>query len=117
MGRPSVARSGAPNGPPGSPVRPMTDGWLPTLVTSMVILAVWPTGTGPKWTTAGVALNLVIGARPVPVRVTVTGLPRLGVMVNDPLLVTLCRGVKTTSTGIASPGLMTVPTLGRPVTL
>ena len=71
----------------------MREGWLPALTTWISFVAVLPTGTDPKCTTPGEAVNLVTGGSPVPVRLTVALAPWLGVMVNEPLEVTACRGV------------------------
>ena len=91
----------------------MRDGWLPALVTWISTVAVWPTGTDPKFTELGEAVNWVTAGSPVPVRVTVAVVPLLPVMLNEPLDVTACCGAKMICTGMVWPGWMTVPTVGR----
>src|SRR5262249_24028996 len=109
-------RSGAANGPPGKPERPMTEGWLPALITRIIAVAVRPTGTDPKRTTLGEAGE--VGTRPwagpghrhggagsVAGRNghrTAGGPARCG--------------TNTRRSGSASPGLMMVPALGSPDT-
>src|SRR5262249_3752030 len=115
-GSPLGMRSGAANGPPGKPERPMTEGWLPALITRIIAVAVWPTRTDPKRTTLGEAVKLVTGRRPVPVIATVALVPSLAVMVIELLAAPARCGTNTRRSGSASPGLMMVPALGSPDT-
>src|SRR5215469_9685633 len=78
------------------------------------IFAVWPTRTEPKRTRDGTEMNLVTGRRPAPDSVTVTLVPLSPVTVSELVAGPGRAGVNRTWTGIAAPGLMTVPGVGRP---
>src|SRR6516164_4361285 len=116
-GRPLVMLNCAWNGAPCVAPPDISADWLPSLVMSTQIFLVWPTRTGPKFTRAGTEANLVIGFRPVPLIVTVRVWPLLVVMANELSAAPIRVGVNSPCTGIASPGLTTVPTLGSPATV
>src|SRR5215470_1299033 len=113
-GRPLAMRNWARNGAPRVDAPDMSADWLPRLTMSTQIFAVWPTRTEPKLTRDGTEMNLVTGRRPAPDSVTVTLVPLLLVTVNEPGTDPGCAGANRTWTGIAAPGLMTVPGAGRP---
>src|SRR5260370_12533498 len=113
-GSPWAGLSGAANGLASADVPATVLTWLPVLEMRTWAVACLPTGMFPNFTTGSLVASWLTAAVPVPVRVTVALSPLLPAMVHDPAAGLGATGAYETCTLMLRPGLILLPTAGRP---
>src|SRR5450755_1861289 len=106
---------GSVNGDGSAAVPVTVAGVFPLLVTSTYTVAFLATGIVPKFTTGLAAVSRLTAPVPTADRLTVVPGPFVPATVNEPLAAPAPLGANVTWTGIDLPGMIWVPTLGRPV--